>query len=452
MDGADGSQHFSNELPASGEQSASLLTIILDTNPAAWALIDSVLPISSAVANLLVFINAHLACNYTNQVAVIASHCDKAQWLYPTAAVQKPPQKQQQHSSRDLSENDEDDGPTNRNKRVKLNGNGTSMAKDGPSISETESNKYRPYRLIEEELVRNLRSLMSSTSPNTLHQTTSTKIAGALTLALSYINRRSQEYQESLTGLSSSLADQSAATATDPNSNSTNALQSRILIVTLSPSTDLAHQYIPIMNSIFACQRLNIPIDVLQLPLLSTDPKQKQTQTQPQPPPTTDTPAPSQTSTVFLQQASDATHGIFILAHLTPTPSTTPTTTNIAPTSMLTYLLTSFLPTPTSRLHLITPTRVDVDFRAACFCHRNIIPIGYVCSICLSIFCEESLEALNKEGCLTCGTQLSVRGSGVGSMGKTPVVVVAKKKRKKRRVDGVANGVGTPRGDTPVGA
>jgi len=422
------------------------LTIILDTNPAAWALIDSVLPISNAVANLLVFINAHLACNYTNQVAVIASHCDKAQWLYPTASVQKPPQEQQQ-ASRDLSQDDDDEVPTNRNKRVKLNVNGTNTTKDGPTMSESESNKYRPYRLIEEELVRNLRSLTSSTAPATIQATSSTKVAGALTLALSYINRRSQEYQESSTGISASLADQSAATATDPNSNSTNVLQSRILIITLSPSTDLAHQYIPIMNSIFACQRLNIPIDVLQLPLLPADPNSKQAD-----PATTTTDTsntPTQTSTVFLQQASDATHGIFILAQLTPPSSNpdAPLTTRIATHSMLTYLLTSFLPAPTTRHHLITPTRIDVDFRAACFCHRTIIPTGYVCSICLSIFCDQSLEALDKEGCLTCGTELSVRGQGVGSMGRTPVVVARPKKKKRK---GLASGVGTPRAETPV--
>jgi len=114
---------------------------------------------------------------------------------------------------------------------------------------------------------------------------------------------------------------------------------------------------------------------------------------------------------------------------------------------MLTYLLTSFLPAPNTRHHLITPTRIDVDFRAACFCHRNIIPTGYVCSICLSIFCDQSLEALDREGCLTCGTELSVRGQGVGSMGRTPVVVAAKKKKRKK---GGVSGVGTPRAETPV--
>ena len=60
------------------EQSPSLLVVILDTNPAAWSLLSDSLTISNAVTSLLVFINSHLACNYTNNVAVLASHCDSA--------------------------------------------------------------------------------------------------------------------------------------------------------------------------------------------------------------------------------------------------------------------------------------------------------------------------------------------------------------------------------------
>lgn len=30
------------------------------------------------------------------------------------------------------------------------------------------------------------------------------------------------------------------------------------------------------------------------------------------------------------------------------------------------------------------PTQVNVDFRAACFCHKKVVDVGFVCSICLS--------------------------------------------------------------------
>src|ERR1700709_1978660 len=61
----------------------SLLVIVLDTNPHAWALLAPTLPLSKAIANILVFINAHLAVNNANQVAVVASHSHRAVWLYP---------------------------------------------------------------------------------------------------------------------------------------------------------------------------------------------------------------------------------------------------------------------------------------------------------------------------------------------------------------------------------
>lgn len=43
-----------------------------------------------------------------------------------------------------------------------------------------------------------------------------------------------------------------------------------------------------------------------------------------------------------------------------------------------------FLPDADQRSQLLLPPPVHVDYRAACFCHRNLIEIGYVCSVCLS--------------------------------------------------------------------
>lgn len=44
----------------------------------------------------------------------------------------------------------------------------------------------------------------------------------------------------------------------------------------------------------------------------------------------------------------------------------------------------AFLPGRAVRRHLNLPSQDEVDLRAACFCHRNIVDIGYVCSVCLS--------------------------------------------------------------------
>ena len=381
------------------EQSPSLLTIILDTNPGAWALLADKISLSSAVANLLVFINAHLASNYTNKVAVVASHCNKAQWLYPSPTVQLG---RNTSSTKRRSEYGERDQLSETTKRLKITGsqhaspNGSKLKDAKKTSSHSSSNKYRPFRLVEEELLLNLGTLLNATLPEDVSGTTSTKIAGALTLALSYINRETIAYAESTNG----PAGNDATPQTNPDSaqQSQGTLQSRIFILTVSPTSDLAHQYIPIMNTIFACQRLSIPIDICQIPIptITTDPS-------------------STTTTVFLQQASDATHGIYILIPMPSKPGS-------PPPSLLTYLMTAFLPPPSSRTHLILPTSISVDFRAACFCHRNIVDVGFVCSICLSIFCSVPENG----DCLTCGTHLSL-----GDYGGAPVVVAKKKQKRK---------------------
>lgn len=51
---------------------------------------------------------------------------------------------------------------------------------------------------------------------------------------------------------------------------------------------------------------------------------------------------------------------------------------------MLTLPQMAFLPPPAIRKVLAVPTQDRVDFRAACFCHKNIVDIGFVCSVCLS--------------------------------------------------------------------
>ena len=407
------------------EQSPSLLVIILDTNPGAWYLLSDTLTLSSAVSSLIVFINAHLACNYTNKVAVIASHSNSAKWLYPSSAEQHDPRKKTEKRSAN------DDGATDQildsAKKLKISGPGSSsingagqrLPQGGTAPAQHSSNKFRQFRLVEEEFIRNLTTLLTSTSPSSITNSTSTMIAGALTLSLSYINREKIAYAES-TGSSNAEATSNQST-TDPASLSSRnaALQARILLLSISPSTDIAHQYIPIMNSIFACQRLSIPIDVCQIPL-------------------PDTPS---TSTVFLQQAADATKGIYIALRLQSSTPGSISSQKAASLTLLQYLLTAFLPSPQSpRLHLILPTSISVDFRAACFCHRDVVDIGFVCSICLSIFCAPPPDG----DCLTCSTHLQL-----GDYGARPIVIKRKKKRKNLAGVGALEGRGS-RVSTPT--
>lgn len=362
----------------------SLLTVILDTNPHAWNLISSTLPLSRALAALLVFLNAHLAINPANRVAVLASHIDRAEWLYPTAERPNYPTK---------------DGATN----------GDDMAMDvdaenGGNAGLDDANKYRPFAALERALTTNLAALLASTSPSTLTTTTSTLTAGALTLALTYTSRATTPSKVSANQTaqikSFNYSDPNSTSTTDPTTTGSDAtaMPARILVLTLSP--DNPAQYIPLMNAIFASQRLSIPLDILPL-------------------------SPHSTST-FLQQAASTTSGLYI-----------PCTSQLSHAGLLQTLMFGYLPDATSRSDLILPGGEGegkaVDFRAACFCHRRIVDVGFVCSVCLSIFCE----VLEGGECLTCGSGLKVSG-----LGKVPVVVPKKKAKKKKQ------GGGTP---IPVG-
>ncbi|KAJ7419931.1 hypothetical protein WISP_51299 [Willisornis vidua] len=108
------------------------------------------------------------------------------------------------------------------------------------------------------------------------------------------------------------------------------------------------------------------------------------------------------TDSGLLQQACDITGGIYLKVPHMP--------------SLLQYLLWVFLPDQEQRAQLVLPPPVHVDYRAACFCHRNLIEIGYVCSVCLSIFCNFSPI------CSTCETAFKI---------SLPPVMKAKKKKLK---------------------
>ncbi|KAL9046076.1 MAG: hypothetical protein Q9206_007171, partial [Seirophora lacunosa] len=267
MDNLDGSDHYSK---TTDEPPPSLLTIILDTHPAAWALLAPTLPFSKALAVLLVFINAHLACNNSNQICVIAAHPTRAEFLYPSSP----------------SEDNNNNQP-----------NGSASASTTATAS--EANFYRPFRLIQSTILRSLSHLLSSSSPaSSTPPPPSVALSGALTLALTYTNRLLASFS---TGSNNPSADAAAAASyAGSNASASASLTSRVLI--LSATGSLSAQYIPLTNTIFACQRLAIPIDVAKL---SGD-------------------------AVFLEQASDATRGVFM--HIDH------------PKGLLQYLMMAFLP------------------------------------------------------------------------------------------------------------
>jgi transcription initiation factor TFIIH subunit 3 len=107
------------------------------------------------------------------------------------------------------------------------------------------------------------------------------------------------------------------------------------------------------MNTFFTAQKMGIVIDVC---VASAD--------------------QSQGTASILQQGCETTGGLYI------------TIPNI--TAFLEYLLWILLPDLKTREKLVLPERKALGFKAACFCHRSMVDIAYVCSVCLSIFCSFS--------------------------------------------------------------
>ncbi|KAI2616266.1 transcription factor Tfb4 [Hypoxylon sp. NC1633] len=385
MNRIDASDHYSESASTAGPI-PSLLTIIIDTNPRAWAALSDLLPISKAVANLLVFVNAHLAFGNDNHVAILAAHTNRAVWLYP-----KSPNPDRNSGRRGHDDQDQDVEMTD------VDGAGTATNAGG-----TSANKFPQFAQVETSILTSLRALIDSTSPSDLRPTT--LISGALTLALSYINKTSSAFAPAKTSPDPANPNSAAAgvgtstntTSASPTASSTATLHSRILVLSVSDSEPA--QYIATMNAVFAASHARIPLDTLSL----------------------------YGSPTFLQQAAFITGGTYLSA--APNPR-----------GLLSYLMFGFLADASARASLVTATQDTVDFRAACFCHRRVIDTGFVCSICLSIFCEVPGGGSGDGAeCLTCGTRLAL-----GTYGARPAVVPrARRKRKKGsgRVNGSAVG------------
>ncbi|KAI8103884.1 hypothetical protein M9435_006410 [Picochlorum sp. BPE23] len=134
---------------------------------------------------------------------------------------------------------------------------------------------------------------------------------------------------------------------------------SRILCI--ATSQDDSSKYLTFMNAVFASQRDGITIDCCHLG--------------------------SKDSSLF-QQACLLTGGL----HMRPA----------RPKSLLEYLMTAYIADEDVRKDLRYPSAQGIDFRASCFCHHTLIDMGYVCSVCLSVFCEKHSI------CLTCGSEFTI--------------------------------------------
>jgi transcription initiation factor TFIIH subunit 3 len=152
------------------------------------------------------------------------------------------------------------------------------------------------------------------------------RMAGAISIALCRINKTKSQYDSS-----------------------------RVAIISASNDSSqyFSSQYMNFMNAFFTAQKLDVVIDVC---VANADLKQG--------------------STSILQQGCEITGGLYM------------SIPNIK--AFLQYLLWTLLPDTKTREKLVLPQQKSLGFKAACFCHRSLVDIAYVCSVCLSIFCAFS--------------------------------------------------------------
>ncbi|KAG9220709.1 hypothetical protein CCMSSC00406_0003808 [Pleurotus cornucopiae] len=209
--------------------------------------------------------------------------------------------------------------------------------------SAVDANSYPPFKMLDSTIIKRIENELDQLDTE---EEIPVALVGALTKALCYINRISHFSAANVS--KAKLPD--SLTTSDPH----------ILILSVSP--DLSAEYIPIMNSIFSAQKLKVTIDVCKI---------------------------YGPETVFLQQAAHLTGGSYISLERRD--------------ALLQYLTMAFLSPPSIRKALSVPTQDKIDFRAACFCHKKIIDIGFVCSVCLSIFCQPVPV------CSTCRTKFPIK-------------------------------------------
>lgn len=177
------------------------------------------------------------------------------------------------------------------------------------------------------------------------------RVSPSLATALCMINRR-RTLKLSRPGLPEDAKQAAAGSGASLQVSAKRAAlggQARILHV--SRSRDVPEQYVPVMNSIFAAQRMGVPIDTCLL-LREGD-------------------------STYFQQAAYLTKGVYLRP-----PGYDPADQG----SLLQTLMTVFLPDALSRDFLSMPRQDEVDFRASCFATRKTVQDGYTCSVCLATF------------------------------------------------------------------
>lgn len=336
----------------------SLLTVIFELTPKSWYSIKHQITIQDTTKALLVFMNAHLSLNNSNQVAFIASLPLGSKFLHPSV--------------------------------------GRSYDEE---LEKTLVNKgmYRHFRIVDETVLVELNAelLRITEALEKGEDKPSSSLAGALLMALTYTNRMlhidqsiSTTTASAINSTTSAIGNQSATSAQTAHT----AMDSRVLILTANDTYDI--NYIAIMNSIFAAQKMRVSIDVAKL---------------------------GSGDSPYLQQAADATNGVYL--HIKE------------PQGLIQTLSTAFFIEPSLRLLVILPTLSNVNYKASCFITGKAVDIGFVCSVCLCI-----MSLIPESGdCPTCKSKFDEKF--LARLRRGPVI--ARKKRKTEEPAGEKAETGT---------
>ncbi|KAI5956797.1 TFB4 [Candida jiufengensis] len=337
-------------LESTSNDDPSLLTIILDVSPKGWFNLRNQITLQDITKSLLVFVNSHLSINNSNQVAFIASSPYKSKFLYP-----------------------------NPNPQI-IN-------------SKISQGMYRQFKNVDDVVLDELNKFIEETSENLQDESKTKKasstITGAISMALTYTNRMLTLDQSINTTTASAISTSSTSNSSNQTNSSsattaqsTVSMKSRILIISSNDNDDLLN-YIPLMNCIFTAQKLKVSLDILKL---------------------------GNRDSSYLQQASDATNGIYLKIQ--------------DPNGIIQVLSTAFFVEPNLRPYIILPTNSQVNYKASCFLTKKPVDLGYVCSICLCI-----MSYIPKENkCPACSSEFDEKI--IKQLTKDPQVVVNKKKRK----------------------
>ncbi|QEU61876.1 Tfb4 [Kluyveromyces lactis] len=192
-----------------------------------------------------------------------------------------------------------------------------------PSMSMVSSDMYRGFRNVDEIVVEQWYRLFKEELEGQESKVSmKSSLSGAMSSALTYVNRILKE-------------------------NENTSLRSRLLVITCGTSQgkDEIFQYIPIMNCIFSATKMKCSIDVVKIG--------------------------GSIESTFLQQATDATSGVYLHVENTR--------------GLIQYLSTAMFIDPSLRNVIIKPNQGSVDFRTSCFLTGKVVAVGFVCSVCLCV-------------------------------------------------------------------